>query len=455
MLNSCVVFSSQPEYAGYKLSKGALEHLASSLATELGPRGIRVNSVAPSYIYEDVNKGYFDWLASSPGSPTTTCTPRRPRRPTSSGWPHPRRSPGPRCSSPPTWRRPSPVRCSRSTAVSSTTDDPRTVSDNIMVRERPDVGSYEDIVAAAERTTGLSDFGGTAHEEGLRVLVEDLASPEAGLTPRGNYFQRSEVKSALVGVLLTQAQFAAHPEHRDVPIERPVFLMGLPAHRHDGAAPLPARRPCDPGAGDVADAVPPAAAAAGDLGAGPDLQRHAAGVHGAPRREPRLHGHPLHGCHDRRGVLAAAAADRQVQLLRVAGQPAALLAVAAGPGLDRRLRAAQAEPAAGRAQRPRQALDPQEPLAHDRARRADDRLPGRAGRLHAPRSRHLHRVVVRRCRPRRRPATRRRTSAASSATPSSTCGRGPSTRSTTRVRRTTRTSSPTSPSRTCATTRSG
>ncbi|QIG46124.1 SDR family oxidoreductase [Nocardioides anomalus] len=68
MLNSCVVFSSQPEYAGYKLSKGALEHLASSLATELGPRGIRVNSVAPSYIYEDVNKGYFDWLASEAGT---------------------------------------------------------------------------------------------------------------------------------------------------------------------------------------------------------------------------------------------------------------------------------------------------------------------------------------------------------------------------------------------------
>ncbi len=67
MLNSCVVFSSQPEYAGYKLSKGALEHLASSLATELGPRGIRVNSVAPSYIYEDVNKAYFDWIASESG----------------------------------------------------------------------------------------------------------------------------------------------------------------------------------------------------------------------------------------------------------------------------------------------------------------------------------------------------------------------------------------------------
>ncbi|PSR68478.1 short-chain dehydrogenase [Nocardia sp. MDA0666] len=67
MLNSCVSFDSEPIYAGYKLSKGTLAHLASSLATELGPRGIRVNSVAPSYIYEDVNKAYFDWLATQDG----------------------------------------------------------------------------------------------------------------------------------------------------------------------------------------------------------------------------------------------------------------------------------------------------------------------------------------------------------------------------------------------------
>ncbi|WP_245677239.1 SDR family oxidoreductase [Nocardia acidivorans] len=68
MLNSCVSYSSQPEFSGYKLSKGALSHLASSLATELGPRGIRVNSVAPSYVYEDINKAYFDWLAGQAGT---------------------------------------------------------------------------------------------------------------------------------------------------------------------------------------------------------------------------------------------------------------------------------------------------------------------------------------------------------------------------------------------------
>jgi len=67
MINSAVLYQSRPEFAGYKLSKGALAHLASSLAGELGPRGIRVNSIAPSYIYEDVNKAYFDWIATETG----------------------------------------------------------------------------------------------------------------------------------------------------------------------------------------------------------------------------------------------------------------------------------------------------------------------------------------------------------------------------------------------------
>ena len=67
MVNSAVLRQSQPEFAGYKLTKGTLVHLASSLATELGLRGIRVNSVAPSWIYEDVNKAYFDWMAEERG----------------------------------------------------------------------------------------------------------------------------------------------------------------------------------------------------------------------------------------------------------------------------------------------------------------------------------------------------------------------------------------------------
>ncbi|HZP15358.1 MAG TPA: sulfotransferase, partial [Nocardioides sp.] len=100
-------------------------------------------------------------------------------------------------------------------------------TDATLQRNRPDLGSYEDIEAAAVRTTGLTDFGGTDHEEGLRLLAEDLAS-HAGLTPVGFYQQRQMFKSTLVSRLLSQQGFAAHPDHADVRIERPIFVTGLP-----------------------------------------------------------------------------------------------------------------------------------------------------------------------------------------------------------------------------------
>jgi hypothetical protein len=94
-------------------------------------------------------------------------------------------------------------------------------------RTRETLGSYDDIAEAAVRTTGLDDFGGTEHEEGLRLLCEDLVE-HGGLTPEGNYLQRAQVKSALVGRLLSQHGFAEHPSYVDVPVERPIFVCGLP-----------------------------------------------------------------------------------------------------------------------------------------------------------------------------------------------------------------------------------
>lgn len=94
-------------------------------------------------------------------------------------------------------------------------------------RTRDSVGSYEEILAAAVRTTGLSDLGGDEHEEGLRVLLEDYAGA-AGLTPVGNHRMRGTVKGLLVAKLLAQQGFADHPDHEDVAIERPVFVTGLP-----------------------------------------------------------------------------------------------------------------------------------------------------------------------------------------------------------------------------------
>ncbi|MFC9897722.1 SDR family oxidoreductase [Nocardia sp. NPDC127579] len=67
MINSSVLRHSRQPFGPYKMTKAALLALAQSLATELGPRGIRVNSVAPGYIWADSVKFYFAYLAQERG----------------------------------------------------------------------------------------------------------------------------------------------------------------------------------------------------------------------------------------------------------------------------------------------------------------------------------------------------------------------------------------------------
>jgi NAD(P)-dependent dehydrogenase (short-subunit alcohol dehydrogenase family) len=67
MVNSAVLRHSSPEYGAYKMSKAALLAMSQTLASEVGPRGVRVNSVAPGYIYADSLKWWFDHLADERG----------------------------------------------------------------------------------------------------------------------------------------------------------------------------------------------------------------------------------------------------------------------------------------------------------------------------------------------------------------------------------------------------
>jgi NAD(P)-dependent dehydrogenase (short-subunit alcohol dehydrogenase family) len=67
MINSAVLRHSRVSFGGYKLTKSALLALAQSLATELGPSGVRVNSVAPGWIWGDTLKWYFGYLAEQRG----------------------------------------------------------------------------------------------------------------------------------------------------------------------------------------------------------------------------------------------------------------------------------------------------------------------------------------------------------------------------------------------------
>ncbi|GAB07836.1 SDR family oxidoreductase [Gordonia amarae] len=66
-INSMVIRHSEPRYGSYKLAKSALLAMSQTLATELGERGIRINSVAPGYIWDDQLKWYFGQVAEKYG----------------------------------------------------------------------------------------------------------------------------------------------------------------------------------------------------------------------------------------------------------------------------------------------------------------------------------------------------------------------------------------------------
>jgi NAD(P)-dependent dehydrogenase (short-subunit alcohol dehydrogenase family) len=64
MINSMVIRFSELSMGPYKLIKTGMLAMAQNLATEYGPRGVRVNSVAPGQVWGDSLKGYFGYLAT-------------------------------------------------------------------------------------------------------------------------------------------------------------------------------------------------------------------------------------------------------------------------------------------------------------------------------------------------------------------------------------------------------
>lgn len=67
-VNSMSMRIIEPGFGGYAASKGALMTAAQTLAKELGPDRIRVNSVVPGYIWGPALEGYFKHLAVQRGT---------------------------------------------------------------------------------------------------------------------------------------------------------------------------------------------------------------------------------------------------------------------------------------------------------------------------------------------------------------------------------------------------
>ncbi len=92
---------------------------------------------------------------------------------------------------------------------------------------RDGVGTIEDLHAWASGATGLSDFGDDPYRDGLGVLLESYAR-DAALTPQGARAARAMLRGALTARLRCEEAWRRHPEHAAVPVERPIFVTGLP-----------------------------------------------------------------------------------------------------------------------------------------------------------------------------------------------------------------------------------
>lgn len=67
MVNSMVLRNQLPRFGAYRTMKAGLLAIARSLSIELGPLGIRVNSVAPGYIWADSVKNMIEKKAAATG----------------------------------------------------------------------------------------------------------------------------------------------------------------------------------------------------------------------------------------------------------------------------------------------------------------------------------------------------------------------------------------------------
>ena len=92
---------------------------------------------------------------------------------------------------------------------------------------RPFRGAEQQLLDEASQRTGLRDYGDERFREGLRVLLESYDA-EARLNP----FGRMNVREELLGVLSARLglieQWKRNPEVLAAPIERPIFIVGLP-----------------------------------------------------------------------------------------------------------------------------------------------------------------------------------------------------------------------------------
>ncbi len=85
----------------------------------------------------------------------------------------------------------------------------------------------KDIITAAKTQTGLSDFGDPSFLDPLHRLV-DAFNNEAALNARGEQSVQANLTATLANRLRVEDYLARHPQLLDRPIDKPLFVFGLP-----------------------------------------------------------------------------------------------------------------------------------------------------------------------------------------------------------------------------------
>lgn len=87
--------------------------------------------------------------------------------------------------------------------------------------------SPDSLIETAQQITGLDDFGDQSFRVALTILIESLRK-EANLNTTGQYLFRDTLLNSLINRLQLQQNFQSHPEILQVPIRKPLFIVGLP-----------------------------------------------------------------------------------------------------------------------------------------------------------------------------------------------------------------------------------
>jgi Sulfotransferase family len=87
--------------------------------------------------------------------------------------------------------------------------------------------TVEDVIATACAQSGLTQFGDPAILDGLERLLGAYAE-EAKFTPRGAEMMHADLVNTMANRMRVEDWLARHPELLDAPIEKPLFVFGLP-----------------------------------------------------------------------------------------------------------------------------------------------------------------------------------------------------------------------------------